>query len=731
MAGTNPQLAIRIAANVEELRKNLAEGRASIEALGPSVEQLTKRWQASSTTLIQNARNITAAVDKVGTATMTAGQAASSLRTLEQAMAQLERTGKPVPEQMRRVAGELQGVTGHTSSWLGVLRNVAGVIGVAFSVQQIVNFAKAILTAGDQIKRMADQTGMTTDQVQEMSYVAGQTGNTIDQLVASVGQMQNRLASGDKSAVSAVKALSLNLDELMRANPAQQFAMIAEGIGQIENPARQAQMAMDLFGRAGIQILPTLKSEYEKLRDEAPKMSRATVEALDEMGDSWERLKATALAVTANVFVALRDGANVSAIAARQVSNEVGAFDAALKAATASAPPLTVANTALVDVLGQEAAIVKQLDDERKAATETAKRAMAETKALAAAEAQLAREYRNTMNWVGELQMKQDALTESMRRFEGELGSLQQPLLATSALYKGIELTTRTLPGNIVDVAASMETWKPSVSITQQLLGSLGNVKNLVGGALQGVLTQTGHAGVQAFGAIAGALLKGDWMGAALAGITAIGKAVAGLFKSEESTSVNKPRQAWIDAAGGLEVLNPAILKATGSLDLMQDVFDAKTVKEYEAAIAAVTKALKEAADAAAGLNAVAGGDITIGETWADRAHAGGFVTTAGIQRLHEGTARVLPFVPRYHGGLAADEVHAILQTGESVLTRRATAMLGTGAIGALNRGQAPTARGGAKVTVVIQAWDGKSVDDWLRRGGNRQLAAALTEVVA
>ncbi len=721
MAGTNPQLAIRIAANVEELKRNLAEGRASIEALGPSVEQVTKRWQAASATLIQNAHNITAAVDKVGTSTMTAGQAASSLRTLEQAMAQLERTGKPVPEQMRRVAGELQGVTGHTSSWLGVLRNVAGVIGVAFSVQQIVNFAKAILTAGDQIKRMADQTGMTTDQVQEMSYVAGQTGNTIDQLVASVGQMQNRLASGDKSAVSAVKALSLNMDELMRANPAQQFAMIAEGIGRIENPAKQAQMAMDLFGRAGIQILPTLKSEYEKLRDEAPKMSRATVEALDEMGDSWERLKATALAVTANVFVALRDGANVSAIAARQVSNEVGVFDANLKAATANTPPLQTANVALANILDQEAGIIRQLNAERTIGIDRSKQAAAAADKLAAAEAQLAREYRNTMNWVGELQMKQDALTESMRRFEGNLGSLQQPLLATSALYAGIELTTRTLPGNIVDVAASMETWKPAVSIVDRLNSSLGMVGQVLGG-IQTKWAQVAVVGVRAFEGIRDSLIRGDWIGAAVAGFSAIVGLIGSIFGgSEESAKVNKPRQAWIDAAGGLEVLNPAILKATGSLDLMQDVFDAKTVKDYEAAIAAVTRALKEAADAAAALNGVTGGDINIGETWADRGHAGGFVTTAGIQRLHQGTAALLPFVPRYHGGLASDEVPAILQTGESVLTRGATAMLGSATIGALNRGQAQ-ADGGIRQPITIVT---KTYLD------SRQIAQALTEVVA
>jgi len=56
------------------------------------------------------------------------------------------------------------------------------------------------------------------------------------------------------------------------------------------------------------------------------------------------------------------------------------------------------------------------------------------------------------------------------------------------------------------------------------------------------------------------------------------------------------------------------------------------------------------------------------------------------VPNFHTGTARVLPFVVA-HRGLLPDEVPAILQTNESVLNRRATAALGTHAIGSLNAG--------------------------------------------
>ena len=62
--------------------------------------------------------------------------------------------------------------------------------------------------------------------------------------------------------------------------------------------------------------------------------------------------------------------------------------------------------------------------------------------------------------------------------------------------------------------------------------------------------------------------------------------------------------------------------------------------------------------------------------------HTGGMV-----RKYHTGTGNVLPFIGKAHRGLAADEVTAILLTGESVLNRRATANVGNDTVRALNNG--------------------------------------------
>jgi hypothetical protein len=170
---------------------------------------------------------------------------------------------------------------------------LAGTLGIAFGLQNVVAFGAELLRMGDQITKVADRTGLTTDEVQRLQFVADQSGNTIEDLTGAIGGMQNRLASGDKSAIGALKQLGVSFDDLARMDPYEQMRSIAEAIGKIPNPANQAQVAMDLFGKAGIGILPTLKSDFHGLANAAPVMSGATVKALDDAGDALNKFKAT------------------------------------------------------------------------------------------------------------------------------------------------------------------------------------------------------------------------------------------------------------------------------------------------------------------------------------------------------------------------------------------------------------------------------------------------------
>ena len=76
----------------------------------------------------------------------------------------------------------------------------------------------------------------------------------------------------------------------------------------------------------------------------------------------------------------------------------------------------------------------------------------------------------------------------------------------------------------------------------------------------------------------------GTFIGPAIEGVTKLFSAVFG--KSEESSKVSPLRDEFFKLQGGIETLNPRVEALTGNLSMVQAVFDATTVEEYNAAIA-------------------------------------------------------------------------------------------------------------------------------------------------
>lgn len=207
----------------------------------------------------------------------------SAVKSADANLRVLEGDAAKIGPVMKAVGADAGATFGQMST---ALKSLAAGFGIVFSVQAVVGFGKELLRMGDELVRVADRTGLTTTEVQRLSYVAGQSGNTIDELTGAIGQMQNRLASGDKSAVQAVKELGIHFETLVKASPADQLGMIATAIAKIPDPATRTAIAMDLFGKTGTAILPTLTSQFEALAAAAPIMSDATVKALDTAGDA-------------------------------------------------------------------------------------------------------------------------------------------------------------------------------------------------------------------------------------------------------------------------------------------------------------------------------------------------------------------------------------------------------------------------------------------------------------
>lgn len=151
-----------------------------------------------------------------------------------------------------------------------------------------------------------------------------------------------------------------------------------------------------------------------------------------------------------------------------------------------------------------------------------------------------------------------------------------------------------------------------NTAVPQSILAALqggGNVTAAVAGTVgshvaTNVVTKFGTAITanlgKTFGGAINAILPG--LGALAAPLVNF---IAKIFgPSEESSKVSPLRDAFFKAAGGLDVLNPKVLALTGNLKAVQDVFKAKTVDDYNAAIQRLNTVLGAQDAALADLNA-------------------------------------------------------------------------------------------------------------------------------
>lgn len=436
---------------------------------------------------------------------------------------------------------------------------------------------------GDQIVKIADRTGLTTKAVQELGYIAGQSGNTIDQITAALGQMQNRLAEGDKSAVSALRQLGLRFEDLRDLNPDEQFYAIASAIATVESPMERTRLAMDLFGRAGSQILPTLLSDFQNLRDEAPKMSDATVRALDTAGDRMDWLTLRAKVLAAEGFNALWNTASLAMGSGwidlfGKAEPPVLRVSAAMERARASMQD--VSDRGAKPLSGDLGLLTRTLDFETRPAVTKTTEALIEyltpaEKALLTLPT-LAAPKLTVVN--GLLVGQGQAVTDLTPKFLGWAAAVE-PITA-----KQLPIMYATLPGVTKGMTAfGAEAAKTGATIKDKLLSVLTNLPSAITAMVTGGISGFATGATS----IIGTLVGGPWGAAIGAAGGALSALLGKVFKSE-GKKVNDLRDEFIAAAGGIGQLAQKALEAGTNVDAL---LKASTVKDYEAAVQSLTSA--------------------------------------------------------------------------------------------------------------------------------------------
>lgn len=242
-------------------------------------------------------------------------QLTGDVSQLKAAMAAAEQAMRQQVPQMQRHLQSLE-------RSFGTLKTIAlSYISVDFAAH-LYNTGKAALQAAGDLAEMAEQAGVTTDELQILVAAGVQAGAKVEDITAGMGRFSKSLATAATeggSAAAAFNKLGVATRDSSGGVRDTMTALVdtAEAISKIESPAQRIQAAMEIFGRGGAKLVPILsqgREGIERFADQARKMGlvldRDMVKAADEAADKMalldlksQRLNETIAAALMPTFV--------------------------------------------------------------------------------------------------------------------------------------------------------------------------------------------------------------------------------------------------------------------------------------------------------------------------------------------------------------------------------------------------------------------------------------------
>lgn len=192
----------------------------------------------------------------------------------------------------------LKNGVGTAAKWGAAITGAAAAGGAA-----LFGMASKASDAGDRVDKMSQKIGISREAFQKYDYVLGQNGTDVEKLQVGLKTLTQRMgesADGTGKGAEAFDKLGLSAKDVTGAMKSQEqmFEETAKALMKMPEGAEKSQMAFDLFGKAGLELMPMLNAgadSFDELSQRAHDlgfvMSDEAVTAAAQFNDSMDDVK--------------------------------------------------------------------------------------------------------------------------------------------------------------------------------------------------------------------------------------------------------------------------------------------------------------------------------------------------------------------------------------------------------------------------------------------------------
>lgn len=221
-----------------------------------------------------------------------------SLKGYKKALAEASAVSAAFQSDLARVKeglSKVESVSGTIAEKTAMASKVAA--GVIAGMSAIA--VKAMNTADD-IKTLAQQTGLTTEEIQKMQYASDLVDVSLDSMTGALARLTNNMRSTSELTTQAFTQLGVSVvgaDGHMR-NANEVFYDTLQALSRVGNETERDQLAMQLFGRSANELAgiiddggASLKAYGEQAAEVGAIWSEETLNALAALKDQLDTLK--------------------------------------------------------------------------------------------------------------------------------------------------------------------------------------------------------------------------------------------------------------------------------------------------------------------------------------------------------------------------------------------------------------------------------------------------------
>jgi hypothetical protein len=240
-----------VQAELTKLESEVKSGELSFDAL-----QQTMRKLAQTEKLEAQLQGMAEGMDEAG---KSAANADPKVDAIGKEMKETGNQAKDVGDKSQ--GGFLKMATAVAAGQAAVNVATAAIRGAFNAVKGAIDDFGVALDLGGRLSDLSERTGETAGNLLLLERAFDNSGVGADKVGQSINKLQKFIEDAGTGAgpqIEVMNRLGLSLSDLAGKTPTEQLQVFAQRISGIEDPGKRAALAMEVFGRAGGELLPLL-----------------------------------------------------------------------------------------------------------------------------------------------------------------------------------------------------------------------------------------------------------------------------------------------------------------------------------------------------------------------------------------------------------------------------------------------------------------------------------------